>query len=450
MTSHQPEASSEPGGSAPLTPSDLDPAARRRMWLRALAASTIGTTIEWYDFFLYGIVAALVFPRLFFPESDPFTGTLLAFSTYFVGFAARPLGGIVFGHVGDRLGRKASLVATMVLMGAATVGIGLVPGYDTIGVWGGVLLVAGRTLQGIGLGGEWGGSILLAGEWTDPSRRGFAMSWPQWGGPAGLLLANGALGLTAGLTTEEQFAAWGWRIPFLASVALIAVGIYIRVGILETPVFARLQARGKVKKAPVVDVVRHNWREILLVAFMRTGQMAPFYIFVTYILVYGTQQLGLTRGTLLNLVMLNAVGSLFAVPLWGHLSDLYGRRRLIMLGCGVMVLYPFVYFAMIDSGVFALLAAAIILSGPVHDMQFAPQAAFIAETFPGSRRYSGVSLGYQLASLTAGGPAPIVALYLIETFRTSTAIAAFMSVSALIGLAALSAMRDKAGELDQH
>ena len=221
------------------------------------------------------------------------------------------------------------------------------------------------------------------------------------------------------------------------------------MGILETPVFARLQARGKVKKAPVVDVVRHNWREILLVAFMRTGQMAPFYIFVTYILVYGTQQLGLTRGTLLNLVMLNAVGSLFAVPLWGHLSDIYGRRRLIMLGCGVMVLYPFVYFAMIDSGVFALLAAAIILSGPVHDMQFAPQAAFIAETFPGSRRYSGVSLGYQLASLTAGGPAPIVALYLFQTFRTSTAIAAFMSVSALIGLAALSAMRDKAGELDQ-
>ena len=231
------------------------------MWPRALAASTIGTTIEWYDFFLYGIVAALVFPRLFFPESDPFTGTLLAFSTYFVGFAARPVGGIVFGHVGDRLGRKASLVATMLLMGAATVGIGLVPGYDTIGIWGGVLLVVGRVLQGIGVGGEWGGSILLAGEWADPDRRGFAMSWPQWGGPAGLLLANGALGLMAGLTTEEQFAAWGWRVPFLASVALIAVGLYIRVGILETPVFARLRTRGRVRKAPVVEVMRHNWRD---------------------------------------------------------------------------------------------------------------------------------------------------------------------------------------------
>ena len=450
MTRQQPDVSSHRGRRAPLTPSELDPVARRRMWLRALAASTIGTTIEWYDFFLYGIVAALVFPRLFFPESDPFTGTLLAFSTYFVGFASRPLGGIIFGHVGDRLGRKSALVATMLLMGVATVGIGLVPGYEAIGIWGGILLVAGRVLQGIGVGGEWGGSILLAGEWTDPNRRGFAMSWPQWGGQAGLLLANGALGLMAALTTEEQFAAWGWRVPFLASVALIAVGLYIRVGILETPVFARLQTRGKVPKAPVVEVARNNWREILLVAFMRTGQMAPFYIFVTYILVYGTQQLGLARGTLLNLVMLTAVGSLVATPLWGHLSDLYGRRRLIMLGCSVMVLYPFAYFAMVDSGVFALLAVAIILSGPVHDLQFAPQAAFIAETFPASRRYSGVSLGFQLASITAGGPAPIVALYVFETFQTSTAIAAFMSVSALISLAALSVMRDKAGELDQE
>ena len=268
-----PGASSEAG--AALSPADLDPVAKRRMWLRALAAATIGTTIEWYDFFLYGIVAALVFPQLFFPDADPFTGTLLAFSTYFIGFASRPLGGIIFGHVGDRLGRKASLVATMLLMGIATVGIGLVPGYDSIGIWGGVLLVIGRTVQGIGLGGEWGGSILLAGEWTDPKRRGFAMSWPQWGGPAGLLLANGALGLMTTLTTEEQFVSWGWRVPFLASIALIAVGLYIRVGILETPVFAQLQKRGKVQKAPVVEVVRHNWREILLVALMRTGQMAP-------------------------------------------------------------------------------------------------------------------------------------------------------------------------------
>ena len=433
-----------------MSQTELDPAARQKMRIRAIVASTVGTTIEWYDFFLYGIVAALVFPQLFFPGSDPFTGTLLAFSTYFVGFAARPLGGIIFGHVGDRFGRKVSLVATLLVMGIATICIGLVPGYDRIGIWGAVLLVIGRSAQGIGVGGEWGGAILLAGEWSDPKRRGFAMSWPQWGGPAGLLMANGALSLMLMLTTEEQFLAWGWRLPFLASVILIGIGLYIRVGVSETPVFAMLKSQGKIKKAPLVEVVRHNKREIVLTALMRTGQMAPFYIFVTYILAYGTQQLGLSRGLLLNLIMLTAVASLCSTPLFGYLSDLFGRRRIIMMGCAVMVVYPFLYFSMIDSGVFALLVIAIVLSEPIHDMQYAPQAAFFAETFPGSRRYSGVSLGYQLASLTAGGPAPIIALYLYETFQTSLAIAAFMSITALISLAALWALRDRAGALDDH
>ena len=433
----------------PVSPADLDPAARRRMVIRAIVASTIGTTIEWYDFFLYGIAAALVFPRLFFPESDPFTGTLLSFSTYFVGFVARPLGGVVFGHIGDRVGRKASLVATLVLMGSATLAVGLVPSYDTIGVWGAVLLVIARVLQGVGVGGEWGGSILLAGEWSSPRWRGFAMSWPQFGGPAGLLLANGALALMSAVTTEEQFLTWGWRVPFLASVALIFIGLYIRVGIMETPVFAELKSKGKVEKAPIVEVLRQDWREVILTALMRTGQMAPFYIFVTYILAYGTQVHGMSRDVLLGLIMLTATASLISTPSLGYLSDLVGRRRLIMTGCVVMLFYPFVYFALIDSGVLALVALAIILSEPVHDMQYAPQAAFIAETFAGSRRYSGTSIGYQLASITAGGPAPIIALYLYETFQTSTAIAAYMSLSAVISLVALWMLGEgRSGSLD--
>ncbi|MBI2833257.1 MAG: MHS family MFS transporter [Acidobacteria bacterium] len=438
MSSTMPEAERVHPASSAI---GLAPAERRQMMVRAIVASTIGTAIEWYDFFLYGIAAALVFPRIFFPQSDPYTGTLLSFSTYFVGFVARPLGGVIFGHVGDRLGRKVSMVATLLLMGAATVATGLVPAYDRIGMWGGVVLVVVRILQGIGLGGVWSGSILLAGEWVDRKHWGFAMSWPQFGGPAGLLLANGALGLAAVLTTDDQFFQWGWRVPFLASLVLVFVGLYIRVGILETPVFTQLQACGTVEKAPVIEILRRNWREVVLTALMRSGQMAPFYVFITYSLAYGTQVLGLNQGLLLNLVMLTAMASLVSTPCFGYLSDRIGRGKLITIGCLVMVFFPFLYFAMIDSGVIALVAMAIIMSEPVHDLQYAPQAAFIAETFPGSRRYSGTSLGYQLASITAGGPAPILALYLFETYKTSMAIAAYMSLSALVSLGALWALR---------
>ena len=276
------------------------------------------------------------------------------------------------------------------------------------------------------------------------------MSWPAAGGSAGLLLANGALGLVSVMTTEDQFLSWGWRIPFLASVVLIFIGLYMRTGILETPVFARLQARGKVERAPIIEVLRRNWREVILTTLMRTGQIAPFYIFITYILTYGTQVLGFSRGLLLNLVMLGAAASLIATPILGYLSDIIGRRKLIMIGCLVMVFFPFAYFALIDTRVIWLVALAIVLSEPVDDIQCAPQAAFIAETFPGSRRYSGTSLGFQLASLTAGGPAPIIALYLFETYKTSTAVAAYMSLSAVVSLAALWSMRDQAGSLDQH
>ena len=425
-------------------------AAERRMMIRAVVASAVGTTIEWYDFFLYGVAAALVFPRIFFPESDRFTGTLLAFSTYFVGFVARPFGAAIFGHYGDRIGRKAALIATLVLMGVATMGIGLVPGYDQIGIWGALLLVVGRVMQGVGVGGEWGGSVLLAGEWTDPKRRGFTTSWAQFGAPAGLMLANGAVSIVTHATSEEQFLAWGWRVPFLISFVLVFIGLYIRIGILETPVFARLKARGKVEKTPVREVLRRNWREVILTALLRTGQQTPFYIFTTYILTYGTQVLGLSRGLLLNLVMLQASISLFTIPLFGHISDIIGRRKITAIGCVVMMIFPFAYFGMLDTGVMALQALAILMALPLHDLQYGPQAAFISESFPGSLRYSGASLGYQLASITAGGPAPIVALFLFRTYGTSMAVAAYCALSGLVSLVCVWLLHERAGSLDHQ
>jgi metabolite-proton symporter len=433
---------------APGSPALTDAGSSARMRVRAVAASAAGTTIEWYDFFLYGVAAALVFPQKFFPAADPYVGTLLAFSTYFVGFVARPVGAALFGHFGDRLGRKVSLVATLVLMGVATIAIGLVPSYDQIGIWGAVLLTVFRVLQGIGVGGEWGGAVLMAGEWTDPKRRGFTTSFAQFGAPAGMLLANGALGLVALTTSDEAFLDWGWRVPFLASVLLLVVGLYIRLGVLETPIFAKLQAQGRVERTPVAKVLREHWREVVLTALLRTGQQTPFYIFTTYVLTYGTQQLGMQRATVLNLVMVQALVSMLVIPYFGHLSDIIGRRRITAIGCVVMMIFPFVYFGMLDSGVFWLIALAIILGLPSQDLQYGPQAAFIAERFPGRLRYSGASLGYQLASITAGGPAPIVALYLYRTFGTSMAVAAYVAVTAFISLLCVWQLRDRGGALD--
>ncbi len=427
-----------------------DAAMRRKMLVRAVTASAVGTTIEWYDFFLYGVAAALVFPRLFFPSSDPFVGTLLAFSTFFVGFIARPVGAALFGHYGDQIGRKALLVTTLVLMGVATMAIGLVPGYQTIGIWGAVLLTIGRAVQGIAVGGEWSGSVLIAGEWSDPKRRGFTTSFAQWGAPAGMVLANLALVLMNVFLPDEAFLSWGWRVPFLASVVLVAIGLYIRVGILESPVFAKLKQEGRVVKAPLLDVFKNYRREVVLTALLRTGQHVPFYVFSTYVLAYGTQVVGMSRTTVQTFVIVQSLISLVTIPWAGHLSDLYGRRRVTAIGCIAMAVVPFIYFQLFDTAMPMMLLIAVVLAAIAHDLQYGPQAAFIAESFPASVRYSGSALGYQLASITAGGPAPIIATILYGRFHTSAAIAAYISISALISLACVAVLRHESGSLDHR
>jgi len=424
--------------------------ALRRHQIRAVVSASVGTTIEWYDFFLYGVAAATVFPTKFFPGSDPFIGTMLSFTTFFVGFVARPIGAAIFGHFGDRVGRKKLLVFTMILMGASTMAVGLTPSYEVIGIWGAVFLTIGRILQGLAIGGQWSGSVLMAAEWTDPKRRGFTTSFAQLGAPAGMVLANGILALMVGLTSDQAFLDWGWRLPFLASVALVIAGFYIRSGVHETPVFEELKKAGAIVKAPLVEVLRHNGREVALTALMRTSQQVCFYIYTTYVITYATTVLGFSRGLALNMVMTMALVSCFANPLFGHLSDLYGRRTITAIGCAVMIVFPFIYFGLLDTRSFPLVFLAIVLSNPIQDMQYGPQAAFIAESFPGSVRYSGSALGYQLASITAGGPAPLIATFLLREYGTSTAIAIYIALCSVLSLTCVFMLKEHRGDRDHQ
>jgi metabolite-proton symporter len=415
---------------------------RRRMLLRALVASTVGTTIEWYDFLLYSTAAGLVFGRLFFPETDPATGVLLAFGTYFVGFIARPVGAAIFGHYGDRIGRKATLIVTLLLMGMGTFLIGLLPGYATIGIWGGILLSVLRFIQGVGVGGEWGGSVLLAMEWGQQNRRGFTASWPQYGGPAGLLLANLAI-LIFSAISGDQFLVWGWRIPFLLSALMFLVGLYIRLGILETPSFRHLVEHKKLEQAPVLAVCKRYPKEILLSALVRISEQGPFYIYTSFIFVYGTGALGFDRNFILIPVLVAAALSIITIPLSGHLSDLLGRKPVYIAGIIGTGIWGFVYFGMLDSRVAVLAFIAIALSLVFHDLQYGPQAAMIAESFPTRLRYSGASIGYQLASIVAGGPAPLIAAALFAAYKSSTPVAVYILVSAVISLIATLMMPER-------
>jgi metabolite-proton symporter len=420
----------------------LHDAEHRRQLRRAVIASTIGTTIEWYDFFLYSIVTGLVFAKLYFPQSDPLIGTLQAFGIYAVGFVARPVGAAIFGHYGDRIGRKSTLIATLMLMGIATFLVAFVPTYERIGVWGAVLLTLLRFLQGVGVGGEWGGSVLMSMEWAKTNaHRGFIASWPQFGVPAGLFLANLAV-LGFSWYSGDAFLQWGWRVPFFLSIFLIAIGLYIRLNILETPVFAKLLADNRIERQPMVEVVKRHPKEILLSAFARMGEQAPFYIFTAFIFTYATLHLKSSRDFILTALLAASVLSFVSVPLSGYLSDRIGRKKMYMLGAAATGLFGFAYFAMLDTMITHWIFIAVFVSLIPHDMMYGPQAALIAESFTGRLRYSGASLGYQLASVIAGGPAPLIAAALYAYYQSGYAIAGFILVCAIISLVATSMLKD--------
>ena len=418
----------------------------QRQLRRAVIASTVGTAIEWYDFFLYSTVTGLVFAKLFFPQSNPWVGTLEAFAIYAVGFVARPIGAAIFGHYGDRIGRKSTLIATLLLMGLATAAVAVVPTYASIGIWGAVILTVLRFIQGVGVGGEWGGSVLMSMEWARSDRsRGLIASWPQFGVPCGLFLANLAV-LAFSQMSGDQFLSWGWRIPFALSIVLVGVGLYIRLGILETPVFSKLLAERQLDRTPMLTVIRDHPKEILLSAFARMSEQAPFYIFTAFVFSYGVGTLHVSRDFLLAAVLSASVLSFVSIPLCGHISDQIGRKNMYMIGAAVTGIFGFVYFAMLNTGSPTIIFLAIILSLIPHDMQYGPQAALIAESFTGRLRYSGSSLGYQLASVIAGGPAPLIATWLFGTFHSATAIAVYIAICAVVTLAATAMMTDYTGK----
>ncbi|MFC7343972.1 MFS transporter [Saccharopolyspora griseoalba] len=418
----------------------------RNSLAKIVSASLIGTTIEWYDFFLYGSAAALIFNKLFFPEFDPLTGTLLAFATYAAGFGARPLGGIVFGHFGDKVGRKKLLVLSLLLMGGATCAMGLLPTYASIGIGAPLMLTALRLVQGFALGGEWGGAVLIVSEHGSPQRRGFWASWPQAGAPGGNLLATGVLALLAAVQSDEAFLAWGWRIPFLLSGLLVMIGLWIRLSVAESPVFLeaaeRAKDRGTEQRAPIAQVLRHNWRELLISMGARMGENTTYYIVTAFILVYLTGPVGLPKSAGLNAVLIGSIVHFAVIPLWGALSDLWGRRAVIILGATGSGVWAFAFFGLLDTGSFAVITLATTVGLVLHGAMYGPQAAYFSELFGTRVRYSGASIGYQLASAVAGGLAPLIATALLQGFGSSVPVAIYMAAGALLSVAAVALSRE--------
>jgi len=389
--------------------------------VKVATASLIGTAIEWYDFFLYGTAAALIFNKLFFPTFDPMVGTLLAFATYALGFVARPLGGLVFGHYGDKIGRKTMLYLTLLLMGTATAIIGILPTYETLGVWAAILLVTCRLIQGFGLGGEWGGAVLMAVEHAPENRRGFYGSWPQLGAPLGLVLGTLVFSVFSSLMSDAQFNAWGWRLPFLFSIVLVIVGLWIRMTIAESPEFQKIKDEKQEVKIPIIDAIRLHPMNILLAMGARFAENGFFYIFATFTLAYATQALGMNRQDILNGVLIAAAIETFTIPAFGALSDHLGRRPVYIFGAIFSALMSFPLFMLLGTKVAVLAWIAIALGLAIgHAAMYGPQASFFAELFGTKVRYSGVSLGYNLASIFAGALSPLIATWLMTAYKPAT------------------------------
>ncbi|GAA2817505.1 MFS transporter [Nonomuraea rubra] len=408
---------------------------------KIVAASLIGTTIEWYDFFLYGSAAALVFNKLFFPESDPLTGTLLAFLTYAVGFVARPLGGLVFGHFGDRIGRKTLLVVSLLMMGTATFLIGCLPTYETLGPAAALVLTTLRLVQGFALGGEWGGAVLIVSEHGDTARRGFWASWPQAGAPGGNLLATGVLAALAAWQSEEAFLSWGWRVPFLLSGVLVLIGLWIRLSISESPVFQQAPPE---PRAPIVGVLRHHSKDVLVAIGARLAENISFYLLTVFVITYA-KQTGIENSTVLNAVLISSGIHFVTIPLWGALSDRVGRRPIYLAGAAGIGVWIFAFFPLVDTGNFLAITLAVTVGLLFHGMMYGPQAAFFSELFGTRTRYTGVSIGAQLSAIVAGALAPIIAVALLQQFGSSVPISAYLGVAALLTLVAVYAARETRG-----
>ena len=403
--------------------------------MRVATASFIGTAIEWYDYFIYGMAAAIAFGPLFFPSVSPAAGTLAAFATYSVGFAARPIGGIIMGHFGDRVGRKSMLVISLLTMGLATVGIGLLPTYETVGVWAPVLLVTLRFVQGLGVGGEWGGAVLMAVEHAPDRKKAFYGSFPQMGVPGGLIVANLVfLALTNNLS-NEAFLAWGWRIPFLASAVMVVAGLVIRLTITESPEFQEVKKADSEQRMPIVTVLRESWKEVLLSAGAFIGINAVGYIFMAYLLSYTTAVLGLSRNLILTFTLIASMVWLAVIPWASALSDRHGRRKVLMVGSTGLVASTLLLFPMINTADSALILIALLTTAVFMGIVYGPIAALFSELFKAEVRYSGASLGYQLGSILGGGIAPTVATGLYTSWESTVPISLYLTGVTLISLA---------------